>query len=731
MRTMKPRARISSKLAKFSSLTGILLAPVLLIACGGASSPPPPPPPAAATPTIWPVAGTYSPAPGSPLAITLNDATPGATIYYTTDGTAPSTSSTKYTASFSASATTTVQAIAVASGYSQSGIAAATFTIPTQNRDGPAVSVFVTTSDQSELLAPQSAQAFTTATGGSNIIVVDEAQTYQQVEGFGSATTDSAAYLLNEVATPAALTSTMSDLFTRNGNGIGLSFIRNPMGASDIVAHPFYSFDDNGGAADLSLTNFSIAPDQKDIIPLLLQAKQLNPQIKIMANPWSPPGWMKSSGSMIGGSLLTDAATRTAFANYFVKYIQAYYAASIPIDYISLQNEPRYSPPDYPGMLMDAPTQALLLKNYLLPALTTAGFSTRVLLYDHNWDQPSYPETILSDPVLAASTQIAGTAWHGYGGTPGAMTTVQNSFPNLGNYETEHSGGIWVANQIKTDFEEIIQVMRNYGKSYVKWSLALDQNHGPHTGGCGTCNPIVIVNSSSGAVTYTTEFYTLGQFSKFLLPGATRVFSSDANGIVSAAFVNAAPDNSRVLIVFNDSTTTQIFQVQWGTQPFTYTLPSLAGATFRWAGIQIGSYTISAKSEIQSSSYSNVSGLQTESTSDTNGGYDLASAANGSYAVYKNVDFGSGASSVNARLACDASAIGGGNCGGTLEFHLDNVAGTLISSVVIPSTGGWQSWQTATAPASGAVGVHDLYVVFKAPNSGATGLGSFNWFQFN
>ena len=160
-------------------------------------------------------------------------------------------------------------------------------------------------------------------------------------------------------------------------------------------------------------------------------------------------------------------------------------------------------------------------------------------------------------------------------------------------------------------------------------------------------------------------------------------------------------------------------------------MPSLAGARFRWAGIQIGSYTISAKSEIQSSSYSNVSGLQTESTSDTNGGYDLASAANGSYAVYKNVDFGSGASSVNARLACDASAIGGGNCGGTLEFHLDNVAGTLISSVVIPSTGGWQSWQTATAPASGAVGVHDLYVVFKAPNSGATGLGSFNWFQFN
>ncbi len=707
------------------------LALLFVIACGGGvSSPPPPPPPAAAVPSIWPVGGTYSPAPGSPLAITLTDATPGATIYYTIDGTAPSTSSIKYIASFSASATTTVQAMAVASGYSQSGIAAATFTISVQNGNGPVVSVYVTTSDQSQLLAPQCDQAFTMATGGSNSIVVDESQIYQQVEGFGAATTDSAAYLLNEVATPAALSSTLLDLFTRAGNGIGLSFIRNPVGASDI-ARSVYSFDDNGGAADLALIHFSIAPDQKDIIPLLLQAKKLNPQIKIMATPWSPPAWMKSPASMIGGSLLTDAATRTAYANYFVKYIQAYNAANIPVDYISLQNEPRYAPPDYPGMLMDAPTQALLLKNYLLAALTTAGLSTKVLLYDHNWDQPSYPETILSDPALSSSTQIAGTAWHGYSGTPGAMTTVQNSFPNLGNYETEHSGGTWVANQIKTDFEEITQVLRNYGKSYVKWSLALDQNHGPHTGGCGTCNPIVTVNSSTGAVSYTTEFYTLGQFSKFLLPGATRIYSSNANGLVSAAFLNPAPDNSRVLIAFNDSASTQVFQVQWGTQSLSYTLPSLAGATFRWAGLQTGSYIISAKSQTPASSYTVVSGLQTESTSDTNGGYDLGSAANGSYAVYKNTDFGTGVTSVNARLACDPSIAGGGNCSGTLEFRLDSVTGTLISSAVIPTTGGWQSWQTAMAAASGASGVHDLYVVFKAPNSGTTALGNFNWFQFN
>jgi glucosylceramidase len=732
MATIEPNKVPSRRVLSPLTILAVCLSLLFVTACkGGASAPPPPPPPpGAATPTIWPVGGSYSPAPGSPLSITLTDATPGATIYYTTDGTSPSASSNKYSASFSISATTTVQATALASGYSQSGIASATFTIPAQAGNGAVVSVFVTTNDSSKLLAAQSNQVFATASGGSNVIVVDETQTFQLVEGFGASTTDSSAYLLKEVASPAALASTMSDLFTRTGNGIGLSFIRNPMGASDL-ARSMYSFDDNGGAADLTLTNFSIAPDQKDIIPLVLQAKQLNPQIKIMATPWSPPAWMKSPASMIGGSLLTDASTRTAYANYFVKYVQAYVAAGIPVDYISLQNEPLNPTTDYPGMVMDAQTQALLLKNYVLPALSSAGLSTKVLLYDHNWDKPIYPQTILSDPALASSTQIAGTAWHGYGGTSGVMTTLQNSFLTLGNYQTEHSGGTWVTNQTREDFEEMIQVMRNFGKAYVKWGLALDQNRGPHTGGCGTCSGIVTVNTSTKTIAYGTEFYTLGHFSKFILPGATRVFSTNANGIVSAAFVNAAPDSSRVLVVFNDSASTQTFQAQWGTQSFTYTLPSLAGATFRWSGTQSGSYSVSAKSQMQASSYNTLSSLQTELTTDAGGGYDLGYSSAGSYAVYKSINFGTGVTSVNARLACDASIAGAGNCGGTLEFHLDSAAGPLVSSVTIPSTGGWQSWQTATASTSGATGTHDLYIVFKAPNSGTSALGNLNWFQFN
>jgi len=709
--------------------SAILFAAILLAGCGGGGGTITPPEQQAATPTFSPSGGTFT----SIEKVSLSDTTTGAAIYYTTDGSAPTENSTLYSSStpIAVSKTTTIQAIAVASGYANSAVAAGTYTFP---GSASAVSVVLSTNDETKLMAAQPSVNFSASAqdAGTNTIVVDPTQQYQSMEGFGAAFTDSAAFLLEKVEPSASLTGTLNDLFTRNGDGIGLSFMRIPMGASDI-ALSVYSFDDMPvGQSDLPLASFSIAHDQAYILPLIEQAKTLNPQMKLMASPWSPPGWMKDPASMnpvsmLGGDLLMTSANETAFANYFVKYIQAYQAAGVPIDYISLQNEPENPTSAYPSMQMHDAVQLPLLQGYVLPALSSASLTTKVLVWDHNWDTPSYPEYVLGGLTAQQLTQVAGTAWHGYGGAPGAQQIVQNEFPALGAWETEHSGGTWVSDQFTADFLEITQVMRNSAKCYVKWSLALNENLGPNLtqnvsglGGCNTCTPIVTVNSQTGAVTKDIEFYTLGHYSKYVLPGAVRVYSSNTPYLASVAFVN--PDGSTALIAYNGSATGQTFQVQWGTQSFNYTLPGVSAATFTWSGTANGNTPpVAATAQIQGSSFASESGLETENTGDSTGAYDLGYVSMGAQAIYNNVDFGSGtATTVSVR---EASAGGGG----TLAFYLDSTAGTPISTVTLPVTGGWQTWQTVTGPVSGATGVHDLYLVFAGSPSG---IANVNWFQF-
>src|SRR6267142_1440246 len=284
------------------------------------------------------------------------------------------------------------------------------------------VSVWLTTDDRKALLQPQPDVIFTgeAIVSSGPVLVIDERAVHQVVEGFGASMTDSSALLLNEVLPASSLPAVMRSLFDRT-QGIGVSFLRNPMGASDL-ARTVYSYDDQpAGAADSSLAAFSIDHDRSDVLPLLVMAKGINPQIKMMANPWSPPGWMKTSGSMIKGSL--NASAYSALAGYFVKYLQAYAAAGVPVDYISLQNEPLFVPSDYPGMSMSNTEQLKLLRDNVLPALQAANLTTKVLIFDHNWDQPAFPQSVLNDASVAASPNVGGTAWHWYGGSPGAMTT--------------------------------------------------------------------------------------------------------------------------------------------------------------------------------------------------------------------------------------------------------------------------------------------------------------------
>ncbi|WP_460437700.1 ricin-type beta-trefoil lectin domain protein [Amycolatopsis stemonae] len=471
-------------------------------------------------------------------------------------------------------------------------LAAATFAAPAQAA-GETVNVWLTTTSDSggrqvtRGLQQQTPITFASGTGSGGVTInVNEGTTYQQFEGGGASFTDTAAWLMNSsgALSQATRDDTMRKLFDPN-NGIGLSFIRNPLGASDLARYS-YTFDDMpAGQTDPNLTHFSIAHDQADVLPLTKQAKQLNPQAKVMASPWSAPPWMKDNDSYLLGWV--QSQYYPAYAQYFVKYLQAYQAAGVPIDYVSMQNEPTCCS-SYPSTNWNGSGLAYFAKNNLLPALQGAGLSTKVLALDWNWDTyASYGAPTLDDPAIRNHPNFGGVAWHGYGGDIAQQTTTHNQYPNVNAYSTEHSGGTWISNQQAEDMNNIVDYTRNWSKSVTKWSLAVDQNMGPHNGGCGTCTGLITVHngdSRSGQVDYTVEYYTMGHLTKFVKPGAYRIDSNDNSTVRNVAWKN--PDGSKALIAYNSSTANQSVRVNWGNSSFTYTLPGQTSATFTWAGNQ-------------------------------------------------------------------------------------------------------------------------------------------------
>ena len=462
-------------------------------------------------------------------------------------------------------------------GAAVTGIGFAT----TAQAAGPAVSVSETTPTQSQLLAAQSGTAF--AGGGSSasqVITVTPTTTYQSMTGFGASFTDSAASL---VAASPLRNQIMTKLFDPN-QGIGLDFLRQPIGASDF-ATSLYSYDDMpSGQTDPNLANFSIAHDDSYILPLLQQALSINPQVTVMATPWSPPGWMKTSGSMIGGTL--NSSDYQVYANYLVKFLQAYKAAGVPISLITPQNEPEYSASSYPSATFTSTQEATFIADDLGPAIKAAGLGTGILDYDHNWNDTSFPETVLGS---AAAQYVVGTAWHCYAGAPSAQSTVEQAYPDYATYFTECSG-TQASNPSDTfadtlDWETenlIIDATRNYAKTVVTWNMALNPSGGPSMN-CTTCTAVVTVNNSADTATYNAEYYSLGQASKFVKPGAVRIGSNTfgSGNIEDVAFQN--PDGSTALIVLNSNTSSSsTFGVDENGSSFNYTLPAGAVATFTW-----------------------------------------------------------------------------------------------------------------------------------------------------
>ncbi|OON70102.1 hypothetical protein B0919_05010 [Hymenobacter sp. CRA2] len=446
------------------------------------------------------------------------------------------------------------------------------------------VSLWMTTGDQSKLLQPQAGVSFGANTGtASTTITVDEGTTYQTIDGFGASLTGSSAYVLNKNLSATQRDALLNELFT--GSGIRLSFLRHSMGASDFSAYGNYTYDDKPqGQTDPNLTSFSLGADLNDVVPMLKAARAKNGSLKIMGTPWTAPPWMKEAYQWNGGWLST--AWYQTYANYFVKYVQAMQAQGLPVYAVTLQNEP-LNAAAYASMRMDAGNQAAFLKNNIGPAFQNAGITTKLVVYDHNWDNPNnYVQTVFAD--AAAAQYAAGSAWHGYSPTEGIpnQTAAHNAYPGKDLWFTEVTGSVgssfsgdlrWHLSNI------IIGTTRNWAKAALEWNLVLDQNNGPLNGGSNKCRGVVTINNTNGAVTRNVEYYALGHASKFVDPGAVRIASNSvAGGIEDVAFRN--PDGSKVLIALNNGGSAQTFKVVWNGQAFTYTLPAGAVATYKWSG---------------------------------------------------------------------------------------------------------------------------------------------------
>ena len=440
---------------------------------------------------------------------------------------------------------------------------------------GPSISYWITKGDQSALLQKQTTALSFNSTAVQNTIDVDSTQTFQTVDGFGYALTGGSAFLLNRLPS-VDKNSILQELFGSGENSIGVSYLRISIGASDLDAQVFSYDDMPAGQTDVNLTQFNLSKDTVDLIPLLKQILAINPSIKILGSPWSPPTWMKDNTNTVGGSLLPQYYD--AYARYFVKYIQAMKANGITIHAITPQNEPLYGG-NNPSMVMQSAQERDFIKNNLGPSFQAASITTKIIVYDHNCDRPDYPIDILND--AAARAFVDGSAFHLYAGDISALSTVHNAYPDKNVYFTEQWTGAneTFSSNLKWHVKNvIIGTMRNWGKAALEWNLASDPNYNPHTpGGCTECKGALTIGAT---ITRNVSYYIVGHAGRFVPPGSVRISSTQLGDLATVAFLT--PQGKKVLIVENDGAVDASLRIKYKGQFATTPLAAGAVGTYVW-----------------------------------------------------------------------------------------------------------------------------------------------------
>jgi glucosylceramidase len=456
-------------------------------------------------------------------------------------------------------------------------LSAACSTTPQQPVAVTDVESWITSGDKSLLLQKQETVISAKVNDEPLAINIDTAKRFQEIDGFGYALTGGSSQLIWKL-TPQTRDSLLRELFLTEGNGIGISYLRVSIGASDLDDHVFSYAPLVSNKPDPELKGFTLDEDRKHLIPVLKEILALNPDIKIMGSPWSAPPWMKTNNHVKGGGLKPEFYE--AYANYFVKYIEEMKKEGINIDAITLQNEPE-NPKNTPSMEMTATEQANFVKNNLGPAFERAGLKTKIVVFDHNCDHPEYPIAILNDPD--AKKYIDGSAFHLYVGEIEALSVVHDAHPDKNIYFTEQwtSGEGQFGGDLQWHVKNlIIGASRNWSRNVLEWNLAADPQFNPHTddGGCTICQGALTIGGND--IKRNVSYYIIGHASKFVRPGSVRIESNLVKDLPNVAFLT--PSGQKALIVLNESDSPKTFDVNCGKKSFSATIPKGSVATYVW-----------------------------------------------------------------------------------------------------------------------------------------------------
>jgi glucosylceramidase len=313
------------------------------------------------------------------------------------------------------------------------------------------------------------------------------------------------------------------------------------------------------------------------LIPVLKEILAINPAIKILGSPWTPPVWMKTNSNSKGGSLLPKYYD--AYALYFVKYIQSMKKEGINIDAVTIQNEPLH-PGNNPSLLMQPEEQGAFIKQSLGKAFKLAKITTKIWLYDHNADRPDYPIAILNDPEVRQ--YVDGSAFHLYGGSVENIRQVHEAHPDKNLYFTEQwigAPGNFAGDLAWHTKTLIIGAPRNWCKTVLEWNLAADPQQNPHTdGGCTECLGALTIDKNE--IKRNPAYYIVAHASKFVRPNAQRIASNTTMGLQNIAFKTA--EGRIVLIVLNESNKPSTFMISHQNKKIQQTLSAGAVATYVW-----------------------------------------------------------------------------------------------------------------------------------------------------